>query len=371
MKALILLLSQACLVLACSAQTPVELIAQVITAQKKISNIYCRTERHDTLVMGVVRRFSGEVKISALPEDKVLGFGFYAKRDDVNGESIYDGSVAFYIDHAVKQFNRFSSVEMIPAILGYPGGQLIFPDLIKLDTANATGFELKQDADNYYLKILLPDIDKYDVRKRCKLLTIDKKRMLPTGISIRQVTLDKVQNLIYQIKEMRLNEVADVYDFSSQRYPEGYKPEENIPNKKLLELNGKPFPSFQINSFDGKPVNSENLQGKLLLLDFWEVWCGPCMVSLPKVQTLYEKYKSKGFEVCGIMHDKANMESAKKLLQKMKISMPMLLGSAKTKTEYSVSAVPLYVLIDRSGKIVFTSEGYPENLEELIRKYLE
>lgn len=371
MKVLILLLSQACFVLVCAAQTPVELIAQVTAAQKKISNIYCRIERHDTLVMGVVRTFSGEAKISVLPEDSIFGFRFYAKRNDINSESIYDGTAAFFIQHNSRQFDVFRDARMIESILGKPGGQLIVPDLIKLDTTNATGFELEQDAENYYLKILLPDIAKYDVQKRCKLLTIGKRWMLPTCISIRQVTLDKVQNLIYRIKEMRLNEAADVYDFSSQRYPEDYKPEEDVPNNKLLALNGKPFPSFQISSFDGKPMNSESIKGKLVLLDFWEVWCGPCVASLPKVQALYEKYKSRGFEVWAIMHEKQNQEPAKKLIQKKKISLTMLLGGAKTKTDYSVGAVPLYVLIDRSGKIVFISEGFPENMEELIRKYLE
>ncbi|MBL0181956.1 MAG: TlpA family protein disulfide reductase [Chitinophagaceae bacterium] len=371
MKILSLLIVQLCLIAACTAQTPAEIIAQVKEAQKNISNIYCKAERHDTLVMGVVRTFSGEAKISVLPEDTIFGFRFYAKRDDVHAESIYDGSAAFYIDHDSKQFNRYGSAQMIPAILGYPGGQLIFPELMKLDTVNASGFELKQDAANYYLKILLPDIDKYDVRKRYKLLTIDKKLMLPTAISMRQVTLDKVQNLIYRIKEIRVNDAADLYDFSSQRYPEDYKPEENPVNKKLLALNGKQFPSFQIISFDGKPVNSEGLKGKLVLLDFWEVWCGACVVSLPKVQALYEKYKSKGFEVYGITHEKRNLETAKELLRKTKLSFPIMLGNAKMKNDYSVGAVPLYVLIDRSGKILMTSEGYPDNMEEYIRKYLE
>jgi len=372
MKILSLLIVQLCFIAACTAQTPAEIIAQVKEAQKNISNIYCKTERHDTLVMGVVRTFAGEAKILLLPGDTIFGFRFYAKRDDIHVESIYDGNAAFYIDHDHKQFNRFGRAEMIPAILDYRGGgQLIFPDLIKIDTANAAGFELKQDAANYYLKILLPDIEKYDVRKRYKLLTIDKKLMLPTGISMRQVTLDKVQNLVYRVKEIRINDPADLYDFASQRYPEDYKPEENFINKKLLALNGKQFPPFQLTSFDDKPVNSAYLKGKLVLLDFWEVWCGACVVSLPKVQALHEKYKSKGLEVYGVMHEKGNRSTAKLLLQKKKLNIPMLLGNSKTKNDYSVGAVPLYILIDRSGKIVLASEGYPENIEELILKYLE
>ena len=111
-------------------------------------------------------------------------------------------------------------------------------------------------------------------------------------------------------------------------------------------------------------------KGKLVLLDFWEVWCGPCMESMPKVQQFYEKYKSKGLEVYGVVHEKEHLDVARQLVQKRKISFPMLLGDEQSKRKYSIDGVPLYVLINREGKIVMVSQGFSPLLEEEIQKNL-
>ena len=85
---------------------------------------------------------------------------------------------------------------------------------------------------------------------------------------------------------------------------------------------GKPFSAFSLQAFNGGTVSSDTFKGKVVLLDFWEVWCGPCIASMPKVQKLYEQYKDKNFLAYGIMNETAQLQSSKLLVEKKKLAFP-------------------------------------------------
>ena len=74
---------------------------------------------------------------------------------------------------------------------------------------------------------------------------------------------------------------------------------------------GAKFPDFQEQDLDGKPLSVANYKGKVVLVDFWATWCGPCVAELPNVLQTYEKYHPKGFEIVGISldSDKARLTS--------------------------------------------------------------
>ena len=67
---------------------------------------------------------------------------------------------------------------------------------------------------------------------------------------------------------------------------------------------GGAAPLFSQNDPEGNPISLEDLKGKVVLLDFWASWCGPCRRENPNVVKVYEKYKDKGFEILGISLDK-------------------------------------------------------------------
>lgn len=352
------------------SQQPTELITRILQAQQSIKHIRTFTTRHDTLVTGHIRTMKGWVNVSADPADRIFGFRFYAVPEENQSACIYDGQYSFFIDHQKKEFVKYSNPEMLDAITGYAGGQLIWKDMIRIDTSTATGFQLRDDDQFYYLRILLPDITRYDVIKRSKELTISKMTFLPIAIRQHQETLGKVQDLFYRNSEIQINENGIAYDFSKERYPAGYKEEEKVTNKKQLALQGKKLPGFKLTGFDGSILLSDGLKGKLVLLDFWEVWCGPCIESMPKVKALYEKYKSSGLEVIGIIHQTEHLKTARQLVEKIKPGFKMAMGNEQTKNDFSLQAVPLYILINRIGNIVLISEGFPEILEETIRTNL-
>ena len=66
---------------------------------------------------------------------------------------------------------------------------------------------------------------------------------------------------------------------------------------------GTQFPDFDEQDLDGKPLSVANYKGKIVMIDFWATWCGPCVGELPNVLKVYEKYHDKGFAIIGVSLD--------------------------------------------------------------------
>lgn len=118
---------------------------------------------------------------------------------------------------------------------------------------------------------------------------------------------------------------------------------------------GAEAPNFELNNLEGKPMELKDLRGKLILLDFWASWCGPCRRENPNVVKLYDEYKDKGFDILGVSldRDQARWEQAveKDGLTWHHVSDLKGWKSAAAKL-YSVSSIPATLLIDKEGKIV-------------------
>lgn len=124
---------------------------------------------------------------------------------------------------------------------------------------------------------------------------------------------------------------------------------------------------------DGKEYDLSKLKGKVVLVDFWATWCGPCLQELPNVRKLYKKYHGQGFEVVGISidRDKGKLE---KFLEKTPFPWPVIHDPSGTKGEqlsdrYGVSFIPLPILIDREGRVVSMRARGPE-LERLLEEHI-
>ncbi|ULT28046.1 TlpA family protein disulfide reductase [Sphingobacterium sp. E70] len=74
--------------------------------------------------------------------------------------------------------------------------------------------------------------------------------------------------------------------------------------KESVTAKGKAAPLFSRTTASGTPFKLEKMQGRIILLDFWGSWCGPCRASMPHLQQLYNRYKNKGFEIIGIAQER-------------------------------------------------------------------
>ena len=135
---------------------------------------------------------------------------------------------------------------------------------------------------------------------------------------------------------------------------------------------GKEAPDFEELMVDRKTtMKLSDLRGKVVLLDFWASWCGPCRKENPHVVQLYEKYKDKGFTVMSVSLDKS-YENWVAAIEKDNLSWPYHVSdlqqwSSKVGRMYGVSGIPFTVLIDQEGKIIGTRLRGAELTAELAR----
>lgn len=132
-------------------------------------------------------------------------------------------------------------------------------------------------------------------------------------------------------------------------------------------LEGRPAPTFRLESFDAKKVALADLKGSVVVLDFWASWCGPCRMSLPHLDKLYKEQKDKGvkFFAVNLREEKGGIGL---FVQQSKLSVPILMDSdGKVADSYGVEGIPTTVVIAKDGKVRKVFVGFDEDGEAQIR----
>lgn len=118
---------------------------------------------------------------------------------------------------------------------------------------------------------------------------------------------------------------------------------------------GNVFPDFKEVDLNGKPFSPSALKGKVVLIDFWATWCGPCVNELPNVIKAYEKYHDKGFEVMGISLDE-DKDALTGFIEKKKMPWPQFFDGKgwqnKLAAQFGINSIPATFLLDKEGKII-------------------
>jgi len=137
----------------------------------------------------------------------------------------------------------------------------------------------------------------------------------------------------------------------------------------------KPAAEFVLKDADGKAVRLADYQGKVLLLNFWATWCGPCKIEIPWLKEFERTYKDRGFAVLGISMDEEGWEVVKPFVRGLEVNYRIVIGDDMTAQLYGgVDALPTTFLIDREGRVAkahvgLVSKGDLEKgIQELLRE---
>ena len=184
-----------------------------------------------------------------------------------------------------------------------------------------------------------------------------------------------LKNYYYYMNTPQLAEIVEMV-------PEKYAADKQIQlikeqvSKLMATGVGQPFTDLELKTPEGKNVKLSDYagKGKVVLVDFWASWCGPCRQEMPNVVKVYKDFKDKGFEIVGVSLDQT-LEAWKKGITDLGITWPQMSDLKYWQSEavavYRVEAIPHTVLIDKDGTILarnLRGEALYKKIEELIER---
>ena len=136
--------------------------------------------------------------------------------------------------------------------------------------------------------------------------------------------------------------------------------------------NPDPAPEFKLTGVDGKPVNLAGAQGKVIFLNFWATWCGPCRAEVPDLVALQDKYKD-GLQIIGLNVDDEDPDAIKQFAGDFGINYPVAMTPNEVRIQYGgIPALPTSFVLDTEGRVVQKHVGLydPRLYETEIRALL-
>ncbi|MDQ6627761.1 MAG: TlpA family protein disulfide reductase [Pseudomonadota bacterium] len=134
-------------------------------------------------------------------------------------------------------------------------------------------------------------------------------------------------------------------------------------------------PDFTLRTMTGPNLRLGEQRGRVVMVNFWATWCGPCREEMPQLNRLYERYKAAGFVLLGVNVDEDSRKAAE-VAAKLGVTFPVLLDSDKIVSKlYDLNTMPSTVIIDREGKVRYVHRGYlagtENDYEKQIRELLK
>jgi peroxiredoxin/outer membrane lipoprotein-sorting protein len=136
-------------------------------------------------------------------------------------------------------------------------------------------------------------------------------------------------------------------------------------------LEGKAAPAFKLPGVDGKVVSLAELKGQVVVIDFWATWCGPCKMSLPHLDKMYQAQKADGVKVFAI-DEQEDLKDVTEFVKQTKLGVPVLMDrDGKVGEAFGVEGIPQTVVIGKDGKVRKVFVGFSDKLPEMLGKVVE
>ena len=124
-----------------------------------------------------------------------------------------------------------------------------------------------------------------------------------------------------------------------------------VAKHKVIKLS-EPAPDFQLRDLNGRLVTLSELRGKVVLLNFWATWCGPCRVEMPAMEQLYWMFSRKDFEILAVSIDAQGVAVTRPFQQEYRLTFPILHGADyRVGLMYGAWSIPMTFLVDRQGVV--------------------
>jgi thiol-disulfide isomerase/thioredoxin len=387
-----------------------EFIAKFREAIKDVKDVSCTVEQ-TTKVNGKTETFKGEVvaTIVRAPGSNGVGmlknFRITATGEDGSNIWAFDGKNATRVEHGKKTFASLEAPDgqafpvaeasqVFPSwtlrdVLADPKAKIVAAKM--LPDAKADGVDCK--AVQYTVEIpMMADPDSNEQSGKMSLTQtrqVGAQDLLPRRIE------STVSYTGPMAAEMGTRTFVGVYtnvkantkpanSVFTLKAAEGYKTVEadaqdlGVPSNEAPKMKfaaNDSAPDFVLKTPDGKEVSLAGLKGKVVLLDFWATWCGPCKAAMPSIQKLHEKYDGKQVAILGVnTWERGAPDLAAKYMEKNSLTYGLLLKGDDLAKAYGISGIPTLVLIGPDGKIIHIGVGFgpgeDEHLASLIDKAL-
>jgi thiol-disulfide isomerase/thioredoxin len=137
-----------------------------------------------------------------------------------------------------------------------------------------------------------------------------------------------------------------------------------------------PMPPWEMENAAGQIVRSQDLQGSVIVLDFWGSWCGPCRMELPHFQAMYEKYREQGVVFYGVNWERVDRskrrETALQYLKQNGFDFPNVFDLDDSAAQkFRVDSFPTVFLVDHTGRIRYRNIGFTESISEIMSLQIE
>ena len=390
-----------------------DFVAKMRSAVKDIKDISCTVTQ--TMVNGGTRQsHKGElVAVFNRPESgnaSIEKFKITANFEDINAAWAFDGKTASKLDNAAKSFASMEAPDgkafpvqdvsmVIPTwilgtdVLSNPAAKLVGARMLPDTKSDGVACRVVE----YVVEVIVPEAPAEKPAADAKPLTMTMRQVRQVGaedLMPRRIEsnvtfaggsgeLPPSRTFEGAYSNVRVNAGLGPESFVLKA-PAGYKVVDaderdlGIPSNappKLKFAAGEAAPNFSLKGPNGVEVSLASLKGRVVLLDFWATWCGPCKKAMPGVQKLHERFAGKPVSVFGVdTWERGPADRAVKYMTDHGYTYGLLFDGDGLAKQYGMSGIPTFVLIGPDGKILFIGvgfhEGQDEHLAELIDKVL-
>lgn len=326
---------------------------------------------------------SATVWLERVPSDSIFGAHFHLNGNDQGKqvEYFYDGQNSYEIRHANKKVTIFhphkypnnpNNPAKARTALSPFNQLLINPNFKNIILEGHLHTSLKENGNGTKWIITVSYQENDFGQKTTKTLLINKNNYLIDRINQTIKWKGTSYKTRHDFSDYNRNDnsISDKV-FMSENYneytQEVHERDSDQSTNPHVQLIGNSAPEFRFSSFSGNEISLKKFKGKLVLLDFWETWCGYCIMAMPKLNRLQKEYKNY-VNVIGITTQ--NKEQVEKLIQKNNLGYSNIYADRSILDEYKISNRPTYVLINQKGKIATVTYGDLEKIETKIKTLL-